>query len=187
MLCRVPLDMGGGIRSCDITDPYVVVLLVDGKVALLRLQEQEGAELSPTLNVTWPELAKGSQVTLISAYTDTSGLFVTNLEEVESVGVAGDSGEPELLHQQSSIDDEDELLYGDVNKVATKMMSNRERSVITPPKEKATPTPTNWCALYREDGSLEIYEVPSFTVVLCVRNFSSHPRTLKDSGTFNLE
>ena len=41
---------------------------------------------------------------------------------------------------------------------------------------------THWCALYREDGSLEIYRVPDFTLVYCVRNFSSAPKTLMDSG-----
>ena len=38
-MCRLPLDMGGGVRSCDLVDPYAVVLLVDGTVVLLDLCE----------------------------------------------------------------------------------------------------------------------------------------------------
>lgn len=176
-LCRVALDMGGGVQSCDITDPYIVVLLVDGTVALLHLQ---GAE-SPTLALTWPELAKGSKVTLISAYTDTSGLFVMG-KEVELVGVASVDMSPRRL---LSVDDEDELLYGDVDALTAKLASkpNIEPVKTTPTGQKATPTTrSNWCAMYREDGSLEIYQVPGFNLVFGVRNFSTCPRTLKDSG-----
>ena len=50
-LYRVPLDMGGGVRSCDLADPYAVVLLVDGTVALLELCEEEA-----TIKLRWPDI-----------------------------------------------------------------------------------------------------------------------------------
>jgi len=81
-LCRVALDMGGGVRSCGVTDRYVVVLLTDGTVAQLQLLELGSRAM---LRLTWPELAKGAKVTLISAYCDTSGLFVTDQMKTESV------------------------------------------------------------------------------------------------------
>ena len=40
-ICRIPLDMGGGVRACSLCDPYAVVLLVDGSVVLVRLVERE--------------------------------------------------------------------------------------------------------------------------------------------------
>lgn len=204
-LCRVPLDMGGGVKSCDITGSYIIVLLMDGTVGLLWLQE-EGEK--PSLQLTWPELAKGSKVTLISAYTDTSGMFVTtDLKQevtgergVESMCVAmgGVKKEP-----RTSTDDEDELLYGDVDTLAAKLSSSQNLSLPPPPPPQsprsavrapstehilgegsATPTSTNWCALAREDGSLEVYLLlqTCCTLALCVRNFSASQHTLKDSG-----
>jgi cleavage and polyadenylation specificity factor subunit 1 len=175
-LCRVALDMGGGVRCCDITDPYILVLLNDGTVAQLCLQG-EGLQL------TWPELNKGSKVTLISAYTDASGLFLTEAEGAESVGVANNAG-PRL-----SVDDEDELLYGDVDLLTAKIgnKASQDPPPVVTREKKTTPTNSNWCAVYREDGSLEIYKVPEFRKVFGVRNFSSCPRTLKDSGPLSSE
>ena len=68
-MCRVPLDMGGGVRACDLVDPYAVVLLVDGTVVLLELceggeggegeeEEEEEEEEGATLLQTWPEIVK---------------------------------------------------------------------------------------------------------------------------------
>lgn len=59
-LYRLPLDMGGGVKSCDLTDPFAVVLLADGTVALLELcegeEEEEGG--GATLQLTWPDVVK---------------------------------------------------------------------------------------------------------------------------------
>ena len=194
-LCRVPLDMGGGIKSCDITGNCIIVLLVDGTVGLLWLQD-DGEK--PSLQLSWPELAKGSKVTLITAYTDTSGMFVTTkVEEYEGgcpVGVvSGGVKEPRV-----SIDDEDELLYGDVDALTAKFSSS-EVHLSQPSQglvsghlstdhrasvDETTPTLTNWCALAREDGCLEVYHLQqnSCSLVLCVRNFSASLHTLKDCG-----
>ena len=50
--------MGGGVRACDLCDPYAVILLVDGSVALLQLVEEgngeEGGEAK--LQLTWPDI-----------------------------------------------------------------------------------------------------------------------------------
>ena len=172
--------MGGGVKSCDITDPYVVILLVDGTVAMLHLQNE-------ALQLTWPEVAKRSKVKLISAYTDTSGLFVT---EIHEEGVASGSGPKQEGERRASFD-EDELLYGNVDELVGKMSQENHGNAASPREamdEETTPTSlSNWCATYREDGSLEIYRLPEFKVVFCVRNFSSSPRTLKDSGPLTSE
>ena len=123
-LCRLPLDMGGGVRSCAITDPHIIVLLVDGSVALLELQE-ETADNSAQLELKWPELAKGSKVTLTSAYTDQSDLFVTKLEsEVDMAAPAKKEAEPSSVAARNI--DEDELLYGDVSQLTDRLVRKEE-------------------------------------------------------------
>lgn len=177
-LCRIALDMGGGVRSCDITDPYIIVLLNDGTVAQLHLQG-EGLQLS------WPDLEKGSRVTLISAYTDTSGLFAT---ESQGVGSEGTASTYVLTQRKLSIDDEDELLYGDVDALTAKIGRKSSLRAKTPDTvEGGSVSTSNWCALYRDNGSLEIYQIPGFKKVFGVRNFSSCPKTLKDSGPLSSE
>ena len=56
--------MGGGVRACDLCDPYAVVLLVDGSVVLVQLvegteedeeKEGEGGETAK-LQLTWPDI-----------------------------------------------------------------------------------------------------------------------------------
>ena len=68
-MCRVPLDMAGGVRACDLVDPYAVVLLVDGTVVLLELceggegGEGEGEEEQrATLLQTWPEIVQVREI-----------------------------------------------------------------------------------------------------------------------------
>ena len=59
--------MGGGVRACDLCDPYAVVLLVDGSVVLVQLvegsekdekEEGEGGETAK-LQLTWPDIKVG--------------------------------------------------------------------------------------------------------------------------------
>ena len=57
--------MGGGVKSCDLADPYTVILLADGTVALLELCEERGGEMAEggeevegRLKLTWPDLKK---------------------------------------------------------------------------------------------------------------------------------
>lgn len=115
--------MGGGVKSCDVTDPYAVILLVDGTVGVVELQYE--GELDPSLQLNWPELPKGSKVTSISTYTDTSGLFLTASRGTGSSPVSHTHmATPTTLARTKttpkrsskiSIDDEDELLYGDIS------------------------------------------------------------------------
>ena len=137
-LCRVPLDMGGGVRSCDLADPYTTVLLADGTVALVELCEGEREDSDATLTQTWPEIGKvvcynqqqaislplllppsppqGSKVTLLSAYTDYSGLFSTQQGE-EPATSSAQPAPPSTVKQEpkSTVDEEEELLYGDIS------------------------------------------------------------------------
>ena len=63
-ICRIPLDRGGGVRACDLCDPYAVILLVDGTVAVVEVVEKGGGgdgeegEEEATLQLTWPDIKK---------------------------------------------------------------------------------------------------------------------------------
>ena len=111
LLSREALDMGGGVRSCDITDPYAIILLADGTVGLVEVQENDDSE--PTLQLSWPDIPQGSKVTLISAYKDTSGLFVT-ISHDNNVLPSKQEVTPSKP-VRTNLDDEDELLYGDIS------------------------------------------------------------------------
>ena len=123
LLCRIPLDMEGGVRSCDVTDSYAIVLLVSGTVALLELQQSSRKSADEaTLNLSWPELAKGQKINLLSTYTDTSGLFSAAVEG-KDVGHAHKEEKTTPTPVSSSTaassktlaDEEDELLYGSMD------------------------------------------------------------------------
>ena len=62
-ICRIPLDRGGGVRACDLCDPYAVILLVDGTLAVVEVvekgegaMEEGGGEEEATLQLTWPDI-----------------------------------------------------------------------------------------------------------------------------------
>ena len=116
LLCRIPLDMEGGVRSCDVTNSYAVVLLVSGTVALLELRQSDGEQdEEASLNLSWPELAKGSKVNLLSTYTDRSGLFLA-VEEGSHAHKKKTTPTPLTAASDKTLaDEEDELLYGSVD------------------------------------------------------------------------
>lgn len=115
LLCRIALDMEGGVRSCDVTNYYAVVLLVSGTVALLELDER-GEGDSASLILSWPDLGKGSKVNLISTYTDRSGLF-GSMGGVEERNHANHNTTPPTSEPKTMADEEDELLYGCVDQL----------------------------------------------------------------------
>ncbi|XP_019849049.1 PREDICTED: cleavage and polyadenylation specificity factor subunit 1-like [Amphimedon queenslandica] len=183
-LCYVALDMGGGVKCVDVCSPYVIVLLMEGEIGLLKLVDE-------SLVLSWPSLGNNTPVNHISAYTDTSGLFdVTSSLQFEGDGSEKEEEVPiapppvKRPHLSSSLlYDEDELLYGPVKtEVKEENASPMEASLAAEPEAPPPITPTHWCLLCKEDGALEIYSVPEFQFVFAVRNFSVAPWTLCDSG-----
>lgn len=116
--------MEGGVRSCDVTDSYAVVLLVSGTVALLELQQSSGKSADEaTMNLSWPELAKGQKINLLSTYTDASGLFsaavegkdVSHAHKEEKATPTPISSSSAAAGSKTLADEEDELLYGSMD------------------------------------------------------------------------
>ena len=52
-LCYVALDMGGGVKCVDVCSPYVIVLLMEGEIGLLKLVDE-------SLVLSWPSLGNVS-------------------------------------------------------------------------------------------------------------------------------
>ena len=124
LLSHIPLDMEGGVRSCDVTNSYAVILLVSGTIALLELQEGV-YEDDATLKLSWPELGKGSKVNLISTYTDYSGIF-------GSKGGAKEAGSahkttPTTVVSKTLAEEEEELLYGSIERL---VQSNKKSELV---------------------------------------------------------
>lgn len=68
-LCYVALDMGGGVKCVDICSPYVIVLLMEGEIGLLKLVDE-------SLVLSWPSLGSVSVfVILILVNTLTKNIF----------------------------------------------------------------------------------------------------------------
>lgn len=51
------------------------------------------------------------------------------------------------------------------------------------PSTRTDIKPSFWCVVCRQNGALEIYSVPEFKLVFCVRNFAFAPKVLVDSGS----
>jgi cleavage and polyadenylation specificity factor subunit 1 len=166
-LCYVALDMGGGIKSVDVCSSYIIVLLLDGNIGLLKL-------VGENLELSWPSLVKGSVVSHITAFVDSSGFFAL-AKEVDS---NTQPVEPPAKKPHLSTDDEDELLYGSTNNESTTSTVYGK----FPPVDTVHGVLTNWCVLCRDNGLLEIYSVPDFQLVFSARNFTNAPWTLCDSG-----
>ena len=47
------LDMGGGVKCVDVCSPYVIVLLMEGEIGLLKLVDE-------SLVLSWPSLGNVS-------------------------------------------------------------------------------------------------------------------------------
>ncbi|XP_065913707.1 cleavage and polyadenylation specificity factor subunit 1-like [Dysidea avara] len=200
----------GAVIACDVVGPYGVLLLQEG-VGLLKLHEEQGEQLleagmslrdeqsfmgddntkGSILTLEWPTLEQGSRITCVSVYKDTSGIFSLDVVDAEVFYPRrrkSSERTPQIARtpSKSLIDEEDELLYGDASGIQVKKEETRP-SVFshipsTPVKHSGRSTATYWCALAREDGSMEIYSLPEFNLVYSVRNFSAAPRVLVDSG-----
>ena len=56
------MDMRGGVKSCAVCGPYVIVLLQEGVIGLLQLKEPIEPAGSPQLLLSWPQLSQASSI-----------------------------------------------------------------------------------------------------------------------------
>ncbi|KAM6289042.1 LOW QUALITY PROTEIN: cleavage and polyadenylation specificity factor subunit 1, partial [Aegotheles albertisi] len=183
----VPVDLGSPIVHCAVADPFVVILSAEGHVSAFVLKSDTYGGRGHRLSLQKPPLHPVPKVTALCLYRDVSGLFTT-----ESRAMGGGREEPplrppaeaETLIQDisDSVDDEEEMLYGDSG--GTLSPAKEEPRRCPPPeRHQQRPEPTHWCLLVRDNGAMEIYQLPEWRLVFLVKNFPVGQRVLVDSSS----
>ena len=189
---HIPIDVGSPIVACSIADPYVVIISQEGHIMLLTLR-QDSFGSGVRLAVARPQMQQKAKAVAVCAYKDVSGLFVTETSADPSVNVQSEVITPKPVvdpMEKSTVDDEDELLYGDTEKPGTSTKlpgaGDSDETPRRPTQQQmegdSTVQPTYWTAICRDNGVLEIYSLPDFRLVLIVKNFPMGQRVLVDSG-----
>ncbi|KAM6350471.1 LOW QUALITY PROTEIN: cleavage and polyadenylation specificity factor subunit 1, partial [Podargus strigoides] len=188
----IPVDLGSPIVHCAV-GPFVLILSAEGQVAMFLLKSDGYGGRTHRLAPHKPPLNPQPKVLALSLYRDVSGIFTT-----ESRG-SGAPPEPpprappetETLIQDISdaVDDEEEMLYGDSGTLLAPPKMRRDKGGAPPPPhppERGTPPhktePTHWCVLVRENGAMEIYQLPEWRLVFLAKSFPMGPRVLVDSS-----
>uniref|UniRef100_A0A8C5AQL7 Cleavage and polyadenylation specificity factor subunit 1 n=1 Tax=Gadus morhua TaxID=8049 RepID=A0A8C5AQL7_GADMO len=162
----IPVDLGSPIVHCSVADPHVVIMTADGAVTMFVLKSDSYLGKTHRLALQKPHISTQSRVISLCAYRDVSGMFTTENKMV-SCPVRDDTvcrslSESETVFQElsHSLDDEEEMLYGDCNAemAANRDDPNRGSSASAPPGgegggDKAEPT--HWCMIVRENGVME--------------------------------
>lgn len=181
-LYHIPLDAGlSSIVWCSLCDPYAVMMTTDGSLILLEFT-LEGSE--PKVKISRPPINQGGKVCACCAYRDVSGIFTT--EKVQHYNY---ETQPQVTTPTTpkvmSIDDEDELLYGESSLPFTSAEEKHVKHEMGSLEESSEELvkPTWWCVACRDNGVMEIYTLPDFKLVFLVKNFNMAPRVLVDSGS----
>uniref|UniRef100_A0A8C3MBX0 Cleavage and polyadenylation specificity factor subunit 1 n=1 Tax=Geospiza parvula TaxID=87175 RepID=A0A8C3MBX0_GEOPR len=172
----VPVDLGSPIVHCAVADPFGVLLSADGHLATFTLKGDTYGGRAPRLALLRPPVSHPSRVTALCLYRDLSGMFTTESRApVRSPRPAPTSG---------SVDDEEEMLYGDSGGSGRSRPREEPRRAGPPERDPAplSPDPSHWCVLARENGNMEIYQVPEWRLVFLVKNFPVGQRVLVDSS-----
>uniref|UniRef100_A0A8C8CAP8 Cleavage and polyadenylation specificity factor subunit 1 n=1 Tax=Oncorhynchus tshawytscha TaxID=74940 RepID=A0A8C8CAP8_ONCTS len=190
----IPVDLGSPIVQCSVADPYVVIMTADGVVTMFVLKTDSYMGKTHRLALQKPQIAAQPRVITLCAFRDVSGMFTTEnkqtLKALSHLSVYQSTSLP-CLFFSNTVDDEEEMLYGDCNPAG-----------ITPTKDESHPAyrlssgalgggsegrsgraePTHWCMMVRENGVMEIYQLPDWRLVFLVKNFPVGQRVLVDSS-----
>ncbi|XP_074995638.1 cleavage and polyadenylation specificity factor subunit 1-like, partial [Calonectris borealis] len=185
----IPVDLGSPIVHCAVADPFVVILSAEGQVTMFVLKSDTYGGRTHRLTLQKPQLHHQSKVIALCLYRDVSGMFTT---ESRAAGARDElalrtHSEAETLIQDISetVDDEEEMLYGDSGALFSPVKEEPRRSSL-PASDRDPhqykPEPTHWCVLVRENGAMEIYQLPEWRLVFLVKNFPVGQRVLVDSS-----
>ncbi|KAM4540065.1 cleavage and polyadenylation specificity factor subunit 1 [Odontesthes bonariensis] len=187
----IPVDLGSPIVHCSVADPYVVIMTAEGVVTMFVLKSDTYMGKTHRLSLQKPQLSSQSRVITLCAYRDVSGMFTT--ENKASCAVREDTvirsqSEAETVIQDLSntVDDEEEMLYGESNASAASAREEMGRgsggSALSA-SEGGKAEPTHWCLIIRDNGVMEIYQLPDWRLVFLVKNFPVGQRVLVDSSS----
>lgn len=189
----IPVDLGSPIVHCSVADPYVVIMTAEGFVTMFVLKTDSYMGKTHRLALQKPQISTQSRVIALCAYRDVSGMFTTENKvscSVKEDTIMRSQSETETIIQDLSnaVDDEEEMLYGDSNASAAppKEEVNRSSVAPAPPGSEGSlnkAEPTHWCMIVRENGVMEIYQLPDWRLVFLVKNFPVGQRVLVDSSS----
>lgn len=187
----IPVDLGSPIVHCSVADPYVVIMTAEGVVTMFVLKTDTYMGKTHRLSLQKPQIPTQPRVIALCAYRDVSGIFTTETKVScsvkEDVIIRGQSETETFIHDMSNtVDDEEEMLYGDSSTTNTPMKDDQSRVSAGPsgndePSTKAEPT--HWCMIIRENGVMEMYQLPEWRLVFLVKNFPVGQRVLVDSSS----
>lgn len=180
----MPIDLGCALVQASCADPYVAMLAEDGQVVLLTLRETRG---TARLHLQPANLMFRPQIETICLYRDVSGLFTTFLSDENEEESVMSNPVPEAA-TVDAVDNEDELLYGDVPAFKMPLPQKPKPSDTT----KKAPwwqkcynvqdiKPSYWLFAYRESGVLEVYSLPDLRLSYLVKNSGFGQSVLHDS------
>uniref|UniRef100_A0A3Q2YAZ5 Cleavage and polyadenylation specificity factor subunit 1 n=1 Tax=Hippocampus comes TaxID=109280 RepID=A0A3Q2YAZ5_HIPCM len=189
----IPVDLGTPIVHCSVADPYVVIMTADGVVTMFVLKTDSYMGKTQRLSLRKPQIPTQSRVIALCAYRDVSGMFTTenrvSCPVVEDTNMRSVSEVETVIQDLSNaVDDEEEMLYGDSSTSAApqKEEMNRTSGQMGPSGSEGSPVkaePTHWCMIVRENGVMEIYQLPDWRLVFLVKNFPVGQRVLVDSSS----
>ncbi|XP_060586959.1 cleavage and polyadenylation specificity factor subunit 1-like [Ruditapes philippinarum] len=120
-------------------------------------------------------------------------MFTTSAVEVEEETITTEqkinmntSLEKVFSMENSTVDDEDELLYGDEdtsNMDTSANISLKEETKSSKKSRKKELKMSYWVAVARENGSLEILSLPDFKIAYYVKTFPIGQKVLVDTGS----
>ncbi|KAL2080282.1 hypothetical protein ACEWY4_024075 [Coilia grayii] len=188
----IPLDLGSPIVQCSVADPYVVIMTAEGVVTMFTLKSDSYMGKTHRLALQKPHIHMQSRVITLCAYRDISGIFTTENKVSflarEDMGMRSNA-ETELVMQDISntVDDEEEMLYGESSPLTSPTKDepgSSTSSAMHSGKEGAHSKhePTHWCMVVRENGVMEIFQLPDWRLVFLVKNFPVGQRVLVDSS-----
>ncbi|XP_062342830.1 cleavage and polyadenylation specificity factor subunit 1 [Osmerus eperlanus] len=190
----IPVDLGSPIVQCSVADPYVVIMTAEGVVTMFVLKSDSYMGKTHRLALQKPQIPTQSRVITLCAYRDVSGMFTTENKvtcstKEEAMARSQSETETETIIQDlgNMLDDEEEMLYGDSNPDANSSRDEANRGFWAggfPGMEGGSgkAEPTHWCMMVRENGVMEIYQLPDWRLVFLVKNFPVGQRVLVDSS-----
>lgn len=189
----IPVDLGSPIVHCSVADPYVVIMTAEGVVTMFVLKTDSYMGKTHRLALQKPQIPAQSRVITLCAYRDVSGMFTTenkvSCSVKEDTMIRGQSEAETIIQDLSNtVDDEEEMLYGDSNASAAPAKDEISRSstaqALSGSEGSSSKTePTHWCMIIRENGVMEIYQLPDWRLVFLVKNFPVGQRVLVDSSS----
>ncbi|XP_055081230.1 cleavage and polyadenylation specificity factor subunit 1 [Periophthalmus magnuspinnatus] len=199
----VPVDLGSPIVHCSVADPYVVIMTAEGVVTMFVLRTDSYMGKTHRLSLQKPPIQTQPRVIALCAYRDVSGMFTTETKVScsvkEDVIIRGQSETETFIHDMSNtVDDEEEMLYGDTSTTTTPAKDDSGRAsgasgaagasgALGAPgaseESSAKVEPTHWCMIIRDNGVMEMYQLPDWRLVFLVKNFPVGQRVLVDSSS----